>query len=121
MYLLSTVHFFSPHKIDESNETYLAHVIKRQFGFFGPCPDKYAEIASSIMPQVGAIQEAISKVGGEKVYRNALTRCINGKDVEFLLSFMKIDPRDRPSAKEILQNSWFDDTRSRDFPFRSHQ
>ena len=109
MYLLSRVHFFDPPKIEESDETYLAHVIIRQFGFFGPCPEKYAEVASSVMPQVGAIQHAINNSGGHKVYRNSIARRINEKDLEFLSSFMKIDPRDRPLAIELLQNSWYDD------------
>ena len=107
MYLLSGVHFFNPSIVDEADDTFLAHVVIRQFGFCGPCPETYAEIAESVMPQVEAFEQAVRNTGGEKGYRNTLARYINEKDLKFLLNLMKLDPRDRPSAKELLQNSWF--------------
>ena len=107
MYLLSGVHLFNPPKIDEADDTFLAHVLIRQFGFCGPCPETYAEIAGSFMPEVNALQQAVTNTGGEKGYRNTLARYINEKDMQFLTSLMKIDPRDRPSAKQLLHNPWF--------------
>jgi len=31
------------------------------------------------------------------------------EDKEFICRIMKIDPRDRPTAKELLQNAWFNE------------
>jgi serine/threonine protein kinase len=33
---------------------------------------------------------------------------ISKQDKEFFLKIMRLDPRDRPSAAELLQNEWFD-------------
>ena len=32
---------------------------------------------------------------------------MSGEDKEFILRIMKLDPRDRPSARELLQDKWF--------------
>ena len=31
-------------------------------------------------------------------------------DKDFIIKIMKLDPRDRPTAKELLQESWFADS-----------
>ena len=33
---------------------------------------------------------------------------LSQKDKDFLLGIMKLDPRDRPTAKELLQDEWFE-------------
>jgi serine/threonine protein kinase len=34
-------------------------------------------------------------------------REISTEDKEFVLRIMKLDPRDRPSAEELLEDKWF--------------
>lgn len=56
MYLLSGAHFFNPSDINEADDTFLPRVRINQLGFFGPYPEKYAEIASPVMPEVNALK-----------------------------------------------------------------
>ena len=48
----------------------------------------------------------------EENYRHfslsATSRSISQEDVEFFGYIMKVDPRQRPTAKEALEHSWFD-------------
>jgi hypothetical protein len=96
--------------MNETNDEFLPRVLISQLGFFGPYPARYKEIAAPVMPEVDALQQTVAKAGGPERYRNTLTHYINEKDLGFLFSFMKIDPRDRPSARELLQHLWFQDT-----------
>ncbi|KAK4232764.1 kinase-like domain-containing protein [Achaetomium macrosporum] len=63
---------------------YEFEVLKRQVQFFGPFPAKHVEIAD-----------------------NDTVEVICQKDKEFIGWFMKLDPRDRPSADEILAHEWW--------------
>jgi len=52
----------------------------------------------------------------EKVPRADMTpfslvteREVSGQDKEFICKIMKIDPRDRPTADELLQDAWFEE------------
>lgn len=42
-----------------------------------------------------------------KPFANASKEEISAEDKEFILKIMKLDPRDRPSAKQLLGDEWF--------------
>lgn len=84
MYLLSGAHFFNPSDINEADDTFLPRVLINQLEFFGPYPEKYAEIASPVMPEVNALKEAVAKSGGSQRYRKTLSHYINEEDLGFL-------------------------------------
>lgn len=45
-------------------------------------------------------------VPSERHHVSSLKEICN-EDKEFVLKVMKLDPRDRPSAEELLEDSWF--------------
>lgn len=80
----------------------------RQCQFFGPFPLSYQEIAG---PETLAIlsyiheslppekQKPFARISEAEVLRD---------DRDLILKIMKLDPRDRPTAKELLEDEWFD-------------
>lgn len=45
--------------------------------------------------------------GEMKPFEYVADREITKEDKAFILKIMKLDPRDRPTAKELLQDEWF--------------
>lgn len=69
MYLLSGAHLFSPPNVDEADDTYLAKVLISQYGYFGPLPENYAEIANPYtMAQLQTVRQVIEDNGGRSPY-----------------------------------------------------
>lgn len=82
-------------------------VLKQQFRYFGPFPGKYDEIADSAT--VTAIQDLTQEIPQSKMTPFYLTaeKEVCKKDKEFIGKIMMMDWRDRPTAKELLENEWF--------------
>ncbi len=108
MYLLSGAHFFNPPDVDEADDTYLARVLISQCGYFGPFPEKFAEIANPyVMAQLQTVAQVVEGIGGRTPYLRNLATEFNEEDLSFLRDVMKPDPRDRLSVKKLLQHPWF--------------
>ncbi len=101
------LHFLAPPNVSEDDELFDTKVILRQLGFFGPFPEKIAEIAAPVMQEINGLNGAVGNHRLVQKYRSALTASFDPENVNFLFSFMKVDPRDRPSARELLQHEWF--------------
>jgi hypothetical protein len=43
-----------------------------------------------------------------KPFALAKDKCLTGEDKEFILKVMKLDPRDRPTVGELLEDTWFE-------------
>jgi hypothetical protein len=82
-------------------------ILIKQHQFFGPFPLSYKEIADDetlvilIYVMYGEPREEM------KPFRRVGEREISGEDKVFVLKDMKLDPRDKPTAKELLQDEWF--------------
>lgn len=89
------------------NEEYGLEVLKRQFRYFGPFPAKYEEIATleAVMAILYLMQE-IPQSQTTPFHRTA-EREVSKKDKEFIGKIMMMDWRDRPTAKELLEDEWF--------------
>ena len=86
---------------------YNLEILKRQFQFFGPFPGKYAEIADK--NTVEAILRMMDELRGKmKPFHLITEREMCRDDKEFIGWVMKLDPRDRPTAEEILAHEWWD-------------
>ncbi len=110
MYLLSMVHVFSPPGFDkdEDEEAYNAQIIIRQSAFYGPFQESFAEIATPhTMEQLQAVEQVIEENRGRTPYSNGLAMLFGKEDIDFLHDIMKPDPRDRWSARRLLQHPWF--------------
>lgn len=79
----------------------------RQHQFFGPFPLSYKEIADD--ETLAILTHVMHRVPQEKMkpFRNIGEREISKEDKAFVLKIMKLDPRDRPTATELLQDEWF--------------
>jgi hypothetical protein len=93
-----------PFKFDDPE--YEFEVLKRQVQFFGPFPAKYIEIADDDTAEVVVwLMENLRDK--RKPFLHVTEREICRKDKEFIAWFMKLDPRDRPTADEILAHEWW--------------
>lgn len=75
--------------------------------FFGPFPLSYKEIADE--DALSILAHVIKGVphGMMKPFEYVTDREIIKEDKAFVLKIMKLDPRDRPTAKELLRDEWF--------------
>ncbi|KAF8861186.1 kinase-like protein [Acephala macrosclerotiorum] len=106
-------HMFEPDPKDAKfdDDTYLIHVLIRQLAHFGPVPESYADLIS--MEDIDSW--TILANANQWMKNNRKARpftliqddCLTEEDRTFLLKIMKLDPRDRPTAKQLLQDEWF--------------
>jgi serine/threonine protein kinase len=86
---------------------YALGILTKQCQFFGPFPVSYKEIArpstlNILMGIMGSLR------GKQKPFANISTEEVSSEDKKFILKIMKLDPRDRPSAQQLLDDEWFD-------------
>lgn len=79
----------------------------KQHQFFGPFPISYKEIADD--ETLAILTHVMQCVPQEKMkpFERISQREISKEDKAFVLKIMKLDPRHRPTAKELLQDEWF--------------
>ena len=79
-----------------------------QYRYFGPFPPKYGEIINDETRQ--SILSLMDLVKPETMtpFRFVTEGEVSKEDKEFILKIMKMDWRDRPTAKELLQDEWFE-------------
>lgn len=58
------------------------------------------------MQYLHGIEGLVTQRGGRRKYRNILTTLFSKETMDFLDRLMKLDPRDRPSAQDLLQDQW---------------
>lgn len=80
----------------------------KQVSIFGPVPLSYGEIAGN--ERLGILTAAINLINEhnlQKPFHLAADKELSEEDRTFVCKIMKLDPRDRPTAKELLQDEWF--------------
>ncbi|KAI0427229.1 STE/STE20 protein kinase [Xylaria sp. FL1042] len=98
---------FRPKNVRYGDETYNLEILKSQFRYFGPFPVKIEEIFND--ETLTSILYLMELVPGKAMtpFRFITEREVAKEDKEFVLKIMKLDWRDRPTAKELLQDEWF--------------
>ncbi|KAF2163451.1 hypothetical protein M409DRAFT_68403 [Zasmidium cellare ATCC 36951] len=91
------------------HDEYDLKILMKQNQFFGPPPIKYTEIADEDRLEVLTYVVENTK-DNPLPFRNITTREVSEEDKKFLLKIMKIDPRDRPTVGELLEDEWFNST-----------
>jgi len=82
-------------------------VLAKQASFFGPFPLSYQEIADERRLQtITAILNYVREAGMRKPFSMLQDPELSKEDREFICRVMKMDPRDRPTAKELLKDEW---------------
>jgi len=102
------LNLFRPTTVPYDHEEYGMEVLKRQFRYFGPFLPNYQEIASKetvlailyLMQEIPQSQTtSLCRVTEKEVCR---------ADKDFIVKIMKTDWRDRPTAKALLEDEWFE-------------
>lgn len=107
MWGLTGARLFSPLEMDEKDEIYHVMILTLQSAYFGPFPETFMELSNDItMEALDGIEELVTQRGGRRRHRNTLAANMSKETVSFLDRFMKLDPRDRPSPQELLQDQW---------------
>lgn len=78
--------------------------------YFGPFPQSYHEIGTDEALRIIATIENTIDQDDELSYpfEFVTDQNILPEDKIFLKKIMKLDPRDRPTAKQLLSDEWFD-------------
>ncbi|KAJ8106697.1 hypothetical protein OPT61_g9367 [Boeremia exigua] len=99
-------HIFKP-DVPADREHYGLKILMKHHQYFGPFPLSYKEIADEDSCTILAY--AMNGVPRELMKPFALItdKEVTKKDKAFILKLMKLDPRDRPTAKDLLQDEWF--------------
>ncbi len=82
----------------------------KQVSIFGPVPASYLELFTEDDWRLGLLGQIITYIQEKnkaKPFSMIKDKDLTEGDRTFLLKIMKLDPRDRPTAKELLQDSWF--------------
>lgn len=98
---------FSPLEVDEKGEMYHVLILTLEPAYFGPLPDKYVELADALtMEDHHGIERLVTLRGGRRIHRNTAAYHLSKETVDFLDRLMKLDMRDRLSARDLLQDQW---------------
>ncbi|KAK7723277.1 hypothetical protein SLS63_008930 [Diaporthe eres] len=98
-------HLFNPaiEGLTPDDDDYFFTVLKRMYKFFGPFPSNYSD-----NPDTMTVINFFNNSGPpEKPFRLVTTKEISAADKKFLLKVMKLDPRERPTVEELLEDEWF--------------
>ncbi|KAI1268129.1 kinase-like protein [Xylariaceae sp. FL1019] len=109
-------HIFNPRNegITKDDPMYLPIVLRRMYMFFGPFPTSYNDFSDPVTMHV--INSLNRGPPPQKPFELATAKEVPPADMRFILKIMKLDPRDRPTAEQLLADEWFteesEDTRS---------
>ncbi|KAF1912435.1 hypothetical protein BDU57DRAFT_590239 [Ampelomyces quisqualis] len=82
-------------------------VLAKQASLFGPFPLSYVDIANEERQGILAIiNNYMNKNGLWKPFATAEDPELTLEDRTFICKIMRMDPRDKPTAKELLEDPW---------------
>ncbi|RMZ04897.1 hypothetical protein D0860_06158 [Hortaea werneckii] len=103
-------HIFKPiDGVSADDPDFPAHVLMEQARYFGPFPLRYKELLDEESESIlAAIHVLIKQQRTRKPFLLVEDEEVLPEDKEFLCDVMKLDPLERPTARELLQDRWFD-------------
>ncbi|KAJ1706293.1 hypothetical protein NYO67_11566 [Aspergillus flavus] len=95
-------------KCPHGDNEYELKILAKYRIYFGPFPPSYGELADK--ETSGLLSQIMKDVPPEKLrpFSLASQNEISKHDNEFILKILKLDPRDRPTAKDLLEDELFD-------------
>lgn len=101
-------HIFKPEKVKADSDEYPLLVFVKQMSIFGPVPLSFQDIADEERLDVltKTIQYIHENNLKKPLYLSA-DKELSNEDKIFICKIMKLDPRERPTAKQLLQDDWF--------------
>lgn len=111
MQLISLVYgdgfyIFKP-DVPVDHDEYDIKILMKHHWCFGPFPDSYKDIADQERLAVLVWIMQNSPPETMRLFHLITVREISQEDKEFILKAMKLDPRNRPTAQELLGDEWF--------------
>ncbi|KKZ60399.1 hypothetical protein EMCG_00685 [[Emmonsia] crescens] len=96
--------------VPRGHDEYELQILAKYHIYFGPYPPSYVDLADQ--ETLGVLSLVMNDVPPEKLrpFSLASQQEISKEDKEFVLKIMKLDPRDRPTAKKLLKDEWFNGT-----------
>lgn len=99
---------FKPSEATVVDDNYPTHVLLKQLNYFGPPEVTYLEIADEERLSI------LTDLMNFSIETNRRTPFymvqwpeISEAEKQFLLKIIKFDPKNRPTAPELLQDPWF--------------
>jgi hypothetical protein len=95
--------------LNRDDEEYVVGVVEEQFKYFGPFPAKIAEIADP--ETVQSIMLMMQNIPKEKTtpFSRTTESEVSRRHNIFISKMMKLGWRDCPTAKEMLEDIWWND------------
>lgn len=89
------------------HDEYDVKILFKHHRIFGPFPVSYREIADE--QRLAVLSWIMQNSSAETLKPFHLTTAdeICEEDKQFVLKVMKMDPRDRPTARALLEDEWF--------------
>jgi serine/threonine protein kinase len=93
--------------VPASYEDYDYKIIMRYHQLFGPFPWTFAQIADE--DTLKALTWVMSETPPDSIkpFHLVFPKEISDADKAFVLRVLKLDPRDRPTTTELLEDVWF--------------
>lgn len=101
-------HIFKPKDVEPDDVNYGFWVLVEQVRRFGPVPLSYEEIANE--DRLGILTSVIEYINENQLqlpFSMSEDEELFKEDRDFIVKLMKLDPRDRPTATDLLQDEWF--------------
>lgn len=100
---------FQPQDVKRGEQGYLLGVLERQFRYFGPFLPPFIEMGDGGIAQV--IQYLMETIPYDELtpFASVTEGQVAKKDRDFISKIMQLDWRDRPTAKELLEDEWWQD------------
>jgi hypothetical protein len=98
---------FQPESLKRDKPEYLLEVLVKQFCYFGPFPERFLELADEEIHETYMFLMQSITTDNLPLFARVTERDVAAKDQEFIMKIMKMDWGDRPTAKELLEDEWW--------------
>lgn len=97
---------FKPN-VPQDHTEYELQMLTKYHIYFGPYPSSYTDLADD--ETLAILSDVMDSVSPKDLrpFTRASKSEISTENKESILKIMRLDPRDRPTAKELLDDEWF--------------
>ncbi|PYH93673.1 serine/threonine protein kinase, partial [Aspergillus ellipticus CBS 707.79] len=94
--------------VPPTHREYTAKLIQKHHRLFGPFPESYGDFGRQ--DQMSLLYHVVGKtpLTAMRPFLKSSPAKVRPGDSEFLCKVMTLDPRDRPDARTLLEDKWFD-------------
>jgi serine/threonine protein kinase len=101
-------YIFEP-PVKSDHENYHLEILLKHNRIFGPWPASYSDLCDDARLAILTYTMKASPAETLKTFSRIRESELCKENKEFVFKIMKLDPRDRPTAHQLLQDAWFED------------